>query len=81
MSNHADARPAFRFHLVEVFETSKISSSVRSTSFSSLFADGVGNSDVINTGNLHGFSALLGSSEVSKECKYGEHDNGFHVDL
>jgi len=81
MGNHANARPAFWFHFVEVFEASKIGSSIRSTGFSSLFAYGVGSSNVISTGNLHGLSALLGSSEVSEEGEYGEYDNSFHGDL
>jgi len=67
LGNHADAGPAFRFHFIEVFQTGEVSSSIGSSGFSSLFADGVGKSEVINTGDLHGFGALLSSSETGEE--------------
>lgn len=75
MSNHADARPAFGFHLVEVFEASEIGSGIGSSGFSSFFANGVGGANVINTGDLKGLGALLGMSE---EGQKGEKNNHKH---
>ena len=59
-SEEADAWPALGFHLVEVLEAGKIGGGVSSSSFGSLLADGVGGSDVVDTGDLEGLGALLG---------------------
>jgi len=68
LGNHADAGPAFGLHFIEVFQAGEVGSSIGSSSFSSLFADGVGKSEIVNACDLHGFSALLGSSEAGEEC-------------
>jgi hypothetical protein len=75
MGNQANARPAFGFHLVEVFEAGKVSSSIGSSSFGSLLADGVSSTNVIDTGNLHGLGALLGMCEESKHGKKCNNQN------
>ena len=80
VSDQANAGPAFRFHLVEVFETGEVSSSIRSTSFSSLLADGVGSTNVINTGHLLSLCALLGVSEDSQKSEQGKNEHGLHGD-
>jgi hypothetical protein len=68
MGNHANAGPAFGFHLVEVFQASDVSSGISSCGFSGLLADGVGSSDIVDASDLQGFSALLGTSEEGKKC-------------
>ena len=68
----ADAGPALRFHLVEVFEAGEVSSGIGSSSFSSLLADGVGSSDIINAGHLKGLGALLSSGKAGKQGKDGK---------
>lgn len=67
VSDHADARPALRFHLVEVFHAGEVGSGIRSSSLSGLLADGVGDPEVIDAGDLHGLGALLGSSEAGQK--------------
>jgi len=73
VGDEADAGPAFRFHLVEVFEAGEVSSSVRSSSFSSLLADGVGSTHVVDAGHLHGLGALLCVGENGQESEQSEH--------
>jgi hypothetical protein len=72
MGDQTNAGPAFGFHLVEVFKAGKIGGSIRTSGFSSLLADGVGGSNIIDTGNLHGFCALL---RVSEEGEEGQKSN------
>lgn len=72
MGNEADAWPAFGFHLVEVFQACKVSSSIGSSGFSSLLADWIGSSNIVHTGNLESLGALLGSSKASQEGKQGK---------
>ena len=67
MGEPADAGPAFRLHLVEIFQAGEVSSGVGSSGFSGFLADGVSGSEVINASDLHGFSALLGSGEAGEE--------------
>jgi hypothetical protein len=76
MGDHADAGPAFGFHLVEVLETGKVSRSVRSSSLRRLLADGVGSAHVVHAGHLQRFSALLGMRE---ESQHGEQSNNNHT--
>ena len=64
MGDHADAWPAFGFHLVEVFKAGEVSSSVRSSGLSGLLADWVSSSHVVDAGDLQGFGALLSTGEV-----------------
>jgi len=78
LGDHADAGPTFGLHFVEIFQTGEVSSGVWSSSFCSLFADGVGKSEVIDAGNLHGFGTLLGGSEASEEGNESE-ENGLHL--
>jgi len=66
MGEEADARPAFGLHLVEVLQALQVSSSVRSSGFSSLLANGVGKSEIIDAGDLEGFGALLRVGEAGE---------------
>ena len=59
LAEPANAGPALGLHLVEVFHAGEVSSGVGSSGFSSLLADGVCGSEVINAGDLHRFGALL----------------------
>lgn len=59
MGDEADAGPALGFHLVEVLEAGEIGSAIGSSGFGSLLADGVGGTDVIHAGHLHGLGAGL----------------------
>jgi len=72
VGNQANTGPAFGFHLVEILETAKISSSIRTSCFSSLLADRVSSTNIVDTGNLLGLSALLG---MCKQTKQGEEYN------
>lgn len=75
----ADAGPALRFHLVEVFHAGEVGSGIGSSSISSLLADGVGDSEVVNAGNLHGLGALLGGSEEGQKGKQSEQEHSSHL--
>lgn len=81
MGDHADAWPAFGFHLVEVFKAGKVSSGVWSSGFSGLLADWVSSSDIIDAGDLHGFGALLGTGEEGQEGQNSKDEHGSHCRL
>ena len=75
--DHADARPAFGLHFVEISHTGEISHGICSSRLSSLLTDRIGAFEVINAGNLHGYSTFLGGGEVNEkgnECN----ENDFH---
>ena len=80
VGNHANAGPALRFHLVEVFHAGQVSSSVSSCGLSSFLAHRVGCAEVIDTGDLRCLSALLGSSEHCEESQNCNHQNSLHGD-
>jgi hypothetical protein len=71
--DHADAGPAFGFHLVEVFEAGEVCGGVGSSGFSGLLANGVGCTDVVDAGHLEGLRALLGVGEEGEQGKQGKH--------
>lgn len=70
MSEPANARPAFRLHLVEVFQALQVSSTVRSSGLGCLLADWVGDSEVIDAGDLKGLGALLGPGEAGEASQH-----------
>jgi len=76
----ADAGPALRLHFVEVFEAGQVGSSVWSSGLCSLFADRVGSIEVINAGDLQGFSALLSCGKADEEGNQCEEDE-FHRNI
>lgn len=75
LGEQADAGPAFGLHLVEVFQAGQVGESVGSSSFGSLLADGVGSSEVIDALDLHGFGALVVSSDQAEEGEEGDEDS------
>jgi hypothetical protein len=62
-------------HLVEVFEAGEVGGGIGSSSFCGLLADGVGESEVVDAGNLHGLGALLGSGEAGEQGKDCQDDD------
>lgn len=78
MCDHADAGPAFRLHLVEVFQAAEVSSGVGSSGFGGLLADWVGGSHVVDAGDLQGFGALLGGGEDGQQGEQAEDEQGSH---
>lgn len=79
VGDQTDAGPALGLHLVEVFHAGHVSHCIGPSSISGLFAGGVGASEIVDAGDLHGLSALLGTGKVSKHCQDGESEDGFHL--
>lgn len=75
----ADAGPALRLHFLEVFDAGEVGSGVGSSGFGSLLADGVGGSEVVDTGDLLGLGALIGDGEASQEGEESSNEDGLHL--
>ena len=78
MCEKANAWPAFGFHLIEVFQTGEVSRGVTSSSLSSLFTDWIRTSEVVDTSDLHRFSALLGAGEDGEQGQYSNDQQVSH---